>query len=66
MYKRQGLHGFVDLLAGDVDWPEVMRAFRDIGYDGYCTAEMLPPYTCWPEQILYNTAASMDRIFGKE
>ena len=56
----------MDLLAGDVDWPEVMRAFRDIGYDGYCTAEMLPPYTCWPEQILYNTAASMDRIFGKE
>ena len=67
-YRRAagGLHGFVDLLAGDVDWPEVMRAFRDIGYDGYCTAEMLPPYTCWPEQILYNTAASMDRIFGKE
>ena len=67
-YRRAagGLHGFVDLLAGDVDWPEVMRAFRDIGYDGYCTAEMLPPYTCWPEQILYNTAASMDRIIGKE
>ena len=25
--------GFVDLLAGDVDFPQVMAAFREIGYD---------------------------------
>lgn len=65
-YRRDagGLHGFVDLLSGDVNWPEVMRAFADIGYDGWCSAEMLPPYTHYSDQILYNTSNAMDRIFG--
>lgn len=58
-----GLHGFVDLLAGDVNWPEVMKAFKEIGYDGFATAEMLPAYTHYPEQIVWNTCAAMERIF---
>jgi len=61
-----GLHGFVDLLAGDVDWAEVMKSFKNVGYDGWVTAEMLPPYSQHSEQILFNTAASMDRILGKK
>lgn len=60
-----GLHGFVDLLAGDVNYPQVMEAFRAIGYDNWVTAEMLPPYTHYPEQILYNTSHSMDKILGR-
>jgi len=66
-YKREagGLHGFVDLLSGDVDWPEVMKAFEETGYDDWVTAEMLPPYTHYPEQIVYNTSAAMDRILGR-
>jgi L-ribulose-5-phosphate 3-epimerase len=66
-YKREagGLHGFVDLLSGDVDWPKVMKAFKDIGYDDWVTAEMLPPYTHYPEQIVYNTSAAMDKILGR-
>jgi L-ribulose-5-phosphate 3-epimerase len=66
-YRRQagGLHGFVDLLAGDVDYPAVMAAFEDIGYDGYATAEMIPNYTHHTEQIIYNTSASMDTILGR-
>ena len=66
-YKREagGLHGFVDLLSGDVDWPEVMKAFKETGYDDWVTAEMLPPYTHYPEQILYNTSAAMDKILGR-
>ena len=56
------LDGFVDLLAGDADYREVMAALRDIGYDDYVTAEMLPPYKQYTDQIIYNTAASMDRI----
>jgi hexulose-6-phosphate isomerase len=58
-----GLHGFVDLLAGDVNWPSVMAAFKEIGYDGWCTAEMLPPYTHCSEQIVFNTSAAMSAIF---
>ena len=37
------LNGFVDLLAGDVNYPEVMKAFREIGYDRTFTAEYVPP-----------------------
>lgn len=33
------LDGFCDLLAGDVDYPEVMKALREIGYDCFVTPE---------------------------
>lgn len=66
-YRRQagGLHGFVDLLAGDVDYPAVMQALTDIGYKGYATAEMIPPYTHHSDQIIFNTSAAMDAILGR-
>ncbi|MBN2558971.1 MAG: sugar phosphate isomerase/epimerase [Clostridia bacterium] len=65
-YRRgaAGIPGFVDLLSGDVDWPKVMEAFRQTGYDSWVTAEMLPPYTHHSDQIIFNTAASMSRILG--
>lgn len=66
-YRREagGLHGFVDLLAGDVDYPAVMKALQDIGYDNYVSAEMIPPYKHHSEQIIYNTSAAMDAILGR-
>ncbi|NIK70529.1 sugar phosphate isomerase/epimerase family protein [Paenibacillus sp. BK720] len=66
-YRRQagGLHGFVDLLAGDVDYPVVIQALKDIGYNDYVTAEMIPPYTHHTKQIVYNTSAAMDAILGR-
>ncbi|MFX3635303.1 MAG: sugar phosphate isomerase/epimerase family protein [Candidatus Pristimantibacillus sp.] len=66
-YRRQagGLHGFVDLLAGDVNYPEVVKALEAVGYDDYVTAEMIPPYTHHTKQIVYNTSASMDAILGR-
>lgn len=60
-----GLYGFVDLLSGDVDWPEVVTALDEAGYTGYVTAEMLPPYKHHPEQIIYNTFGSMKKILGR-
>ena len=36
------LSGFVDLLAGDVDYRKVMNAFRSIGYQKPFTAEIAP------------------------
>ena len=60
-----GLNSFVDILAGDVDWPAVMQAFEDIGYDGWATGEMIPAYGHASDQIMYNTAASMGRILDK-
>lgn len=45
-FKRNGgLNGggdFVDLLSGDINWPKVITALKNIGYDGYLTAEVFP------------------------
>ena len=60
------LHGFVDLLSGDVNYPAVMAQFENIGYDNWVTAEMLPPYTHYPETIIYNTSRAMDKILGRK
>ena len=65
-YSVGGLDGFVDLLAGDVDYIGVMAAFEKIGYDNWVTAEMLPPYAQYPETILYNTSNAMDKIIGRK
>jgi L-ribulose-5-phosphate 3-epimerase len=66
-YRREaaGLAGFVDLLAGDVNYPAVIDALKKIGYTGYVIAEMIPPYTYYPEQIIFNTSRSMDVILGR-
>ncbi len=63
-YRRNpgGLNAFVDLLAGDVNWKEVMQAFKDIGYDGWAAGEMIPQYAFGSDQLIYNTSASMERI----
>ncbi len=67
-YKKSvgSLDGFVDLLSGDVNWPNVTSALAEAGYDGWVTGEMLPPYTHYPETILYNTSNSMDKILGRK
>jgi len=66
-YRKEAgsLCGFVDLLSGDVNWPKVMEQFENIGYDNWVTAEMLPPYTYYPETIVYNTSNAMDKIIGR-
>ncbi|MBQ9545131.1 MAG: sugar phosphate isomerase/epimerase [Clostridia bacterium] len=58
------LDGFVDLLAGDVNYPSVMKAFREIGYDGWVSAEMIPPYNYLPDTLIYNTSKAMDAILA--
>lgn len=67
-YRRdaKGLAGFVDLLAGDVDWEKVYDAFVKIGYDGWVNAEMCPTYKFYSDQMIYNTSAAMDRILKRK
>ncbi len=52
--------GFCDLGTGDVPWAEIMKAFREVGYDGPCTAEMMP----WDPTLIKRTSEAMDRIFA--
>lgn len=61
-----GLHGFVDLLAGDLDFPAVMTALEEVGYNGWVTAEMIPSYKYYTETIIYNTSNAMDKILGRK
>ena len=58
------LDGFVDLLEGDVNWPEVMKALREVGYDDFLIAEMIPHYTHAPETRLANTSLALDKIMA--
>lgn len=57
--------GFVDLLEGDVNWPEVMAAIGEIGYDGPVTAEMIPLYKHHPMVRVANCSRAMDAILGR-
>ncbi len=64
-YKRK-VSGYVDLLEGDVNWPKVMEGFKNVGYDNWVTAEMLPPYRYYPEVLIYNTSNAMDKILERK
>ncbi|MBE7010790.1 MAG: sugar phosphate isomerase/epimerase [Ruminococcaceae bacterium] len=56
-------NSFVDLLEGDIDFPAVMEAFKNVGYDGWCTAEM-GVYKNYPHTLLKVTSLAMDEIFA--
>ena len=60
------LDGFVDLLAGDANYPEVVKALGEVGYDGWVSAEMIPNYKYHTEAIIYNTSLAMDKILGRK
>lgn len=55
------IHGFVNLLEGDVNWAEVSKALKEVGYQGFVTAE-LPPYRFRPELLIYETSKALDVI----
>ena len=50
--------GFCDLLEGDLDFKSFMKSLRAIRYNGYVTAEMIPP----TPGILQRTSKAMDKI----
>ena len=68
-YRRNvgTVDGFCDLLSGDVNWPAVLGTLRNVGYDGWVAAEMIPPvpfYKHCPEVLIYNTSRAMDAILA--
>ncbi len=58
-----GKRDFCWLLEGTIGWPAVIAALRDVGYDGYVTAEM-PTYPSLPDQAVRDIAVHLDRILG--
>jgi len=60
-----GLDGFVHLLEGDVDYPAVMKAFQQVGYRGFVTAEIFPyARGLWESQV-WTISKAMDFILGR-
>jgi len=55
------LGGFVMLMEGDVNWPEVMAALREVGYDGALVAEF-GPYAHSVEAMLRHVVTSLETI----
>lgn len=58
------LESFRPLLDGTTNWPVVMDAFNEIGYDGYLTFEYFHPYQHYPEALIYQTSDSLNRMLG--
>jgi len=61
-FERSTLQ-FKPLLQGDVPWREVMKAFGDIGYDGFLNVEV-PPYPGHPIKSAMDSRTSLDIILG--
>ncbi|MEM4462380.1 MAG: sugar phosphate isomerase/epimerase family protein [Candidatus Bathyarchaeia archaeon] len=49
------------LFQGDVNWPEVIRSLKSIGYNDYLTAE-LQPYRFYPEVFFRHLAESIREL----
>lgn len=58
-------NGFVDLLEGDVPWPDVMTALKEIGYNGPVVAELIPLYAHHPLVRVHQASLAMDALLGR-
>ena len=69
-YTKKGtdhsLESFRPLLDGTTNWPAVLEAFSDVGYDGYLTFEYFHPWQHFPEALIYQTSDSLDRMLGRK
>ena len=57
------IHGFCNLLEGDLDWPRITASLRKIGYDGWLIAE-LGAMKYHPEVLLHYTSLALDKIIN--
>ena len=58
------IRGFVHLLAGDVNWPNVLKSLKEIGYNDYLIAE-LDAYKYYNERMIESTSQNMDKILKR-
>lgn len=55
------VEGFVPLLAGDANWPEIMKALKETGYQGYLIVEAFP-YDTYGETLLQHLSVTLNRL----
>jgi len=58
------IQGFTTLLNGDVNWPRVIGALKEVGYDGYLVAEVGPSHKTFPEHLIEETSRAMSKILS--
>jgi len=59
------LECFRPLLDGTTDWPAVVEALDQVGYEGFLTFEYFHPWQHYPEALIYQTSDSLDRMLGR-
>jgi hexulose-6-phosphate isomerase len=62
-FDFKGYHlknGWVEIGEGSEDWPEVLKALAEVGYNGWATAEVMGGDEAW----LRDVSRRMDQCFG--
>jgi L-ribulose-5-phosphate 3-epimerase len=57
------LQGFVDLFEGDVEYPQVMAALKEVAYDGYCVVEVFAR-ELYPEMVVLRAGADIQHVLS--
>ena len=60
------LDSFRTLLDGTTNWPAVMDALEQAGYEGYLTFEYFHPFLHYPEALIEQSSDALDRIMGRK
>jgi L-ribulose-5-phosphate 3-epimerase len=60
------LESFRTLLDGTTNWPAVMDALAQTGYEGYVTFEYFHPFIHYPEALIEQSSDALDRILGRK
>jgi hexulose-6-phosphate isomerase len=65
--RENGRFTWTNLGEGDIDWPEVRKAFAEVKYSGYVTTELSgPPKGGSHAEYLKDVATRVDRILAGE
>jgi hexulose-6-phosphate isomerase len=59
------LESFRTLLDGTTNWPAVMDALEQVGYNGFVTFEYFHPFIHYPEALIEQSSDALDRILGR-
>ena len=57
------VQGFTYLMQGNVPWERVIASLERVTYDGWIVVEV-PPYTTYPDQVLWNSMSALRRLFA--
>ncbi len=61
---REAVGDFVSILEGDINWPVIMNALREIPYKGYAIATPHYPYTYCLERCISTYSRNLDAVFN--